>query len=223
MDTEGDPSITFESDGTCNYCNYALNRMRDVYFPNELGKKKLDEMIYKLKTEGLNHKYDCIMGISGGLDSAYLAYLGSKKWGLRILGVHVDDGFDSPIALQNIKNLSSNCNIELITVSPDKEQFMNLTRSFLLAGVPGICIPQDNVLVTALFNIALQYKIKYLLSGTNFALESILQRGNMHNASDLVHIKNIHKKFGTIPIDKLPLLLFSTGMLGTNIFKDSVT
>jgi len=206
MDTEGDPSITFEKDGTCNYCNYALGRMNDVYFPNEEGKKKLNQMILKLKTEGENRKYDCIMGISGGLDSAYLAYLGAKKLELKILGVHVDDGFDSPIALRNISNLCNNCDIELITVSPDKVQFMNLTRSFLLAGVPGICIPQDNVLVAELFRIADQHKIKYFLSGTNFALESILQRGNMHNGYDLVHINNIQNIYGTTAIDKLHLL-----------------
>ena len=206
MDTVGDPSITFESDGTCNYCNYALARMNSVYFPNEEGQRKLQETIDRLKTDGRNRKYDCVMGISGGLDSAYLAYLGSTKWGLRILGVHIDDGFDSPIAAQNIHNLSKYCNFELVTVTPNKEQFMDLTRSFFFAGVPGICIPQDNVLIAELFHIADTHQIKYFLSGTNFALESILQRGNMHNASDIVHIKSIHKKFGNLPIDKLPLL-----------------
>lgn len=206
MDSEGDPSIVFETDGTCNYCNYAIGRKDNTYFPNEKGKKKLDELINKIKTENKSHEFDCIMGISGGLDSAYLAFLGAKKWGLRILGVHVDDGFDSPIASSNIKNLCEECGIKLITKTVNKSQFMDLTRSFMLAGVPGICIPQDNVLVAELFQTAKKFKIDYFLSGTNFALESILQRGNMHNASDLVHIKDIQNRFGTMAIDDLPLL-----------------
>jgi len=206
MDTEGDPAIKFESDGTCNYCNYALERINKVYFPNEIGKKKLEDTLVKIKEYGKDKEFDCIMGISGGLDSAYLAFLGSKKWGLRILGVHVDDGFDSPIAKENIIALCKNCEIKLITEHINREQFMDLTRSFLFAGVPGICIPQDNVLTAVLFEIAEKYKIKYFLSGTNFALESILQRGNLHNACDTVHIEDIHKKFGTKPINDLPLL-----------------
>jgi len=206
MDTEGDPSITFENDGTCNYCNYALERMNEVYFPNEEGKKKLDGMIHTLKVAGKHHQYDCIMGISGGLDSAYLAYLGAKKWDLKILAVHIDDGFDSPVAVRNIKNLCAHCSISLVNSEINKEQFYDLTRAFFLAGVPGICMPQDNVLVAELFKIADRHKIRYFLSGTNFALESILQRGNMHNAADIIHIKDIHKKYGSSPINDLPLL-----------------
>lgn len=206
MDNLSDPSISFQEDGTCNYCNYALSRMDSVYFPNKEGERKISQMIDLLKMEGRNKEYDCIMGISGGLDSAYLAYLGAKRWGLRILGVHVDDGFDSPIAVANIKNLCRECDIKLINIPLNKGIFMDLTRSFFLAGLPGICIPQDNALVAALFETADKYKLKYFLSGTNFALESILQRGNMHNASDLVHIKAVHKQFGTVPLKGLPLL-----------------
>lgn len=206
MDNVGDPLIKFEKDGTCNYCNYALSRMNHVYFPNEEGERRLKKMINLLKTQGKGKKYDCIMGISGGLDSAYLAYLGSTKWGLRILAVHIDDEFDTPTATQNIQNLCKNCSIELITIRPNKEQYMDLTRSFFLAGLGGICIPQDNVLVAALFKTAEKYGIKYFLYGGNFALESVLQRGNMHNASDLVHIKAIQKQFGSASIDDLPLL-----------------
>jgi N-acetyl sugar amidotransferase len=219
MDTVGDPLITFEPDGTCNYCNYALSRMDKVYFPNEIGQKRLEKMINKLKKNGSGKKYDCIMGISGGLDSAYLAYLGSMKWGLRILGVHFDDGLDAPVATQNIKNLCSNCKIDLEVISPDKKQYMNLTRSFFLAGVTGLCIPQDNILIAALFRSAEKHNIKYFLSGTNFALESILQRGNMHIASDTVHIRAIQKQFGTMPINDLPLISTFDRYIGYKYFK----
>ncbi len=97
MDNHSDDYITFDENGYCNYCSTELRRKNNVYFPNKEGENKLNEMIKTMKAEGKGKKYDCMMGISGGLDSAYLAYLGSK-WGLRILAVHIDDGFDTDIA-----------------------------------------------------------------------------------------------------------------------------
>ena len=97
MDNGTDQTITFDDQGLCNYCTDALRVKEYTYFPNEEGKKKLDSLISRLKSENKAKKYDCIMGISGGLDSSYLAYLG-YKWGLRILAVHVDDGFDTEIS-----------------------------------------------------------------------------------------------------------------------------
>jgi len=219
MDNVGDPLIKFESDGTCSYCNYAISRMNGVYFPNEIGQRRLEKMINLLKKSGKGKHYDCIMGISGGLDSAYLAYLGSEKWGLRILGIHVDDGFDVPVATQNVNNLFANCHIALEIIRPNKEQYMNLTRSFLLAGLRGICIPQDNVLVAALFKSAEKYKIRHFLSGANFASESVLQRtGN--NAEGIVHMKAIQKQFGATPIDELPLISLFDRYIGYKYLKN---
>jgi len=119
MDNVGDDTILFDSDGICNYCSYALSRMNTVYYPNSEGKKKLDAMIKQLKEEGKGKEFDCLMGISGGLDSAYLAYLGAKDWGLRILAVHIDDGFNIDIAKQNINNLCDKFNIKLIIENND--------------------------------------------------------------------------------------------------------
>ena len=206
MDNLSDATINFDADGTCNYCNYSLNRMNDVYFPNETGKEKLNKVIKLLKDEGKNKEFDCLMGLSGGLDSAYLAYLGAKEWGLRILAVHVDDGFDAAIAKQNIENLCKKYNIKLINETPDENEYMDLLKSFIRSEVPSIAIPQDNVLQACLKKYAKKYKLKYFLSGANFSLESILQRGNGHVAADSVHIKDIHDKFGEIPLSKLPLI-----------------
>lgn len=205
MDNRSDETIKFDGDGNCNYCNEALARINEYYFPNETGEKKLHEMIDMLKREGKGKKYDCMMGLSGGLDSSYLAYLGFQH-GLRILAVHIDDGFNSPIAEENIKKLSKTYNIDLIVEKPDREQFFDLTRAFILAGVPGIAIPQDNILTAYLYKYAKLNGIKYFLSGANFALESILQRGNAHNAADKTHILAISNKFGRKGIDKLPLI-----------------
>ena len=94
MDNSSDPTIKFDENGYCNYCTTELNRKDNVYFPNEEGKQKWDAILAKIKEDGKDKPYDCLMGISGGLDSSYLAYLG-YKWGLRILAVHIDDGYDS--------------------------------------------------------------------------------------------------------------------------------
>lgn len=206
MSSESDPTISFDENGICNYCTYALQRRDNVYFPNEQGDKMLTEMIAEIKNNGKNKKYDCLMGISGGLDSAYLAFLGAKKWNLRILAVHVDDGFDTDIAKSNIENLCKNCNIDLINKDLDKKQFGELTASYIRAGVPGICNPQDNALFAVLFETAMENKLNYFLSGTNFALESILQRGNGHPYADKVQINNIFKKFGKGKINNIKLI-----------------
>lgn len=223
MDNAHDDTITFDENGYCNYCSEALSRKETVYFPNEEGTKKLQVMLSEIKMRSKNKPYDCLMGISGGLDSSYLAYLG-HKWGLRILAVHVDDGFDTEISKSNIKKLCESCNIELKIETPDPVQFNDLTAAYIRARVPNIAIPQDNILFAALYKYARKYKVKYFLSGGNFALESILQRGNTFTAYDVVNIKAIHKKFGKKPINKLKFLsnyekFFDTVFLGIKTYR----
>jgi len=203
MDNISDPTIIFESDGTCNYCNDALKAKNNVYFPNEEGKRQLEVLFDKIKQEGNGKEYDCMMGLSGGLDSSYTAYV-AYKYGLRVLVVHIDDGFDAPVTTENIKKICNTFKFDLIVEKPDKERFTDLTRAFILAGVPDIAIPQDNVLFACLYKYAQKNNIKYFLSGENFTLESITQKG--YDASDKVHILDIHKKFGQVAFNgKLPL------------------
>ena len=206
MDDRSDSYIVFDNHGVCNYCTTALEKKDSWYYPNEEGQKKLQNMIKTLKVAGKGKEYDCLMGISGGLDSAYLAYLGAMKWGLRICAVHVDDGFDTDLAKQNIKNLCEKCHIELKVITPDAEQFNDLTRAYFLAEVPNTAIPQDNILFACLYDYARKYKIYNFLTGGNYALECILQHGNTYGAFDMVNIRDIHNKFGRKPIDKLPFI-----------------
>ena len=143
MNDSSDKTITFDENGCCNYCTKALSEINTTtYFPNEKGKIRLEDMVTMLKRENREKKYDCIMGISGGLDSSYLAYLGST-WGLRILGVHIDDGYDTEISKSNIKKLCEKAKIELRTITPDAEQFNDLTLAYMKAGVPNLAIPPD--------------------------------------------------------------------------------
>lgn len=208
MDNVADDTIIFDENGVCNYYNDAIQQMNSgSYLPNEAGKQKLNTLISRIKEDGRGKAYDCLMGVSGGLDSSYLLYLGAVKWGLRIMAVHIDDGFDTELAKENIKNLCESCHVELKTIIPNAEQFKDLTRAFILAELPNVATPQDNVLFACLYRFAKQQGIKHFLSGGNFALECILQKvKGSTNAMDMVHIMDIHKRFGTKPIDKLPLM-----------------
>ncbi len=208
MDNISDETITFDENGVCNYYNEAIHLMNSgSYLPNKDGQFKLKNLIERIKKDGKGKEYDCLMGVSGGLDSSYLLYLGAIKWGLRIMAVHIDDGFDTELATQNIKNLCKSCHVDLKTIKPDAEQFTDLTRAFILAELPNVATPQDNVLFACLYRFAKEHKIKHFLSGGNFALECILQKTKGGtNTMDMVHIKDIHKKFGTKPLDKLPLM-----------------
>ena len=205
MDNDHDTYIRFDENGVCNYCKTALENKELVYFPGEKGKEKIQELVKQLKKEGEGKQYDCMMGISGGLDSSYLAMLG-YKWGLRILGVHIDDGFDEDIATENIQKLCKACSIDLVTIKPDAEQYNDLTKAFILAEVPNIAMPQDNILFACLYDYAKKFHVKTFLSGGNFALESILKHTETANVYDMRNMRDIHKRFGTKPIDKLPFL-----------------
>ena len=203
MDTVADPNITFDEQGHCQYCNDAIAQINTTtYFPNEEGQRRVERMWETVKKDGKGKPYDCIMGISGGLDSSYLAYLG-YKWNLRILAFHVDDGYDTEISKQNIQKLCTKANIDLRTIVPDQKQYDALTRAYMEAGVPNLAIPQDNILFACLYQAVRETKIPYFMNGGNFALECILQHGHTHSAMDLTNLRDIHRRFGTEKIDKL--------------------
>lgn len=208
MDDRSDKTITFLEDGTCNYCNDTLNRKSSEYFPDCTGKKILDDIMSRIKRDGEGRQYDCMVGVSGGVDSSYVIFLG-YKYGLRMLAVHIDDGLDTEIAIKNINNICSKTKAELIMVKPpDLDQYKDLLRSFFLARVPNIAMPQDNIIASASNDTAKKYDVKYNLSGGNFSLECILERGRGINALDTKHILAIHKQFGKGSIDMLRLATF---------------
>ena len=202
MDNSSDETIRFDEMGRCNYCREALDKKPQIYFPNEEGKVKLECLLNEIRESSKGKKYDCIMGLSGGLDSSYLAYLG-YTWGLRVLAIHIDDGYDSAISKNNLSNLLKATGFDYETIKPDANQFNALTKAYMKAGVPNIAIPQDNVLFAFLYDCVKKYGIKYFLSGSNYAFESILQRGNTYAPTDIVNIKDIHRRFGSAPIDRL--------------------
>ena len=209
MDNVGDPTIRFDENGVCNYCTDALKAKDVVYHPDEYGKRYLEQTFTALKNRRKNFQYDCMLGLSGGLDSSYAAYIG-YTYGLRMLAVHIDDGLDADVTTKNVRNICDAYGIDLVVERPDPMLFGDLTCAFIRAGVPNIAIPQDNVLFACLYKYAKENKIDTFISGGNFALESILQRGNTYDASDKRHILAIWQRFGRIKdhkkIAELPLM-----------------
>ena len=202
MDNKTDKAITFDASGYCNYCSDALKRQSVEYYPNEYGKQKLEEIINLMKEECKGDKYDCIVGVSGGIDSSYILYLG-YQYGLRMLAVHIDDGFDNPIATKNIERLVSKTGSDLIIIRPNKEEYADIIYSLLKASVPGLASPQDNLIIKALQDYGIKNRIKYSLDGSNFAHESILERADGINACDKKHILSIQRKYGTKQIKEI--------------------
>ena len=223
MDDSSDPTIVFDKEGHCDYCTSALQKIGTVYLPNEEGAARIRDMVEQVKRDGKGSPYDCIMGISGGLDSSYLLYLG-HQWGLRVLAVHIDDGYDTQISRSNLKKLVSATGFDYETICPDAEQYNALTLAYMRAGVPNIAIPQDNILFAFLYDCMRKYHIKHFLSGANFALECITQRGNTYTALDVTNIRDIHRRFGTKGIEKLKFIssirrVMDTRLLGIRTWR----
>jgi N-acetyl sugar amidotransferase len=217
MDTS-DPLIQFDIDGNCNHCNSALELAKTTWFPDERGAKILKETIERIKNEEKNKEFDCIIGLSGGVDSSYLAYYAVKN-GLRPLVVHVDCGWNSEQAVKNIENVVKNLNIELHTFVVNWEEMKDLQRSFFKASVPDQDIPQDHAIFAALYNFGDQNKIKYVFNGVNFATESIMPENWGYQAMDYNHLKSIHKKFGERKLRDYPTVNFFQRYLYYTVIK----
>lgn len=215
---ETDDTIKFDDNGFCNYCTEALKRKSLEYYPTKEGHIKLQQKIEKIKRNCKDLDYDCMIGISGGLDSSYVLYL-AYQYGLRPLAIHIDDGLDTEIAKKNIENLCDATHTKLIRVIPDEREYKDLIKAFFLASVPNIAMVQDNILFASLNKIIKKNKIRYDLTGVNFAMESILQRSkNGVNSNDIKNIKAIHKEFGQIKLKKTKFLNFFEAYIGMRYF-----
>jgi N-acetyl sugar amidotransferase len=208
MDNKNDTNISFNEEGYCNYCSEFFDNNSNNEIKNtELKLKKLSAIIEKIKKEGVGKKYDCIVGVSGGIDSAYLVYK-AVEFGLRPLAVHYDNGWNSEIATQNIELLLKKLNVDLYTYVNDWEEFKDVQLSFFKAGVIDIELITDHAISAILFKTSIKYNTKYILQGHNQSSESILPNSWYHWKHDALNIKSIHQKFGTKPIKTLPLMTF---------------
>ncbi len=161
--------ITFDENGECTFCK--IHDDLENKFPlNEETPNRLQTLVDKIKKDGKGKKYDCIVGVSGGRDSTYTLH-NAVKLGLRPLAVHFDNGWNSEIAVQNIKNATDILKVDLHTHVADWEEFKELQRSFLFASVPDAEVPTDWVIFSVLFAEASQYEVKYIVHGHSFRTE----------------------------------------------------
>jgi len=197
MDTT-DSDIQFDSEGICNHCKQCVQLMKTC--PTEV---ELNVLVSKIKERGKHQKYDCIIGLSGGVDSSYVAYQ-VKRLGLRPLAVHLDNGWDSELAVKNIENIARKLDFDLYTYVIDWEEFRDLQLAFLRASVVDIEMLTDHAITAVLFKNALQWGVKYIISGSNIATEAIMPRTWNHRKSDLRNIRAIQKLYGTKKIKSFP-------------------
>jgi N-acetyl sugar amidotransferase len=205
LDNINNVDITFDENGVCSFCHsYELNEKQNV-FKGDDGTYKLQKIVREIKASGKNKKYDCILGVSGGVDSTYLA-LKAKELGLRPLVIHFDNGWNSELAISNIEKIINKLNFDLYTYVVDWAEFRDLQLAFLKASVVDIEMITDHAILASLYRLAISHNVKYILSGVNYATESILPPSWIHDKRDHVHIRVINKLFGTTPLKKFPIL-----------------
>jgi N-acetyl sugar amidotransferase len=203
MDNIADPYITFDEKGICNYYYEYSKAEKEQVFKGAEGERKFKEIITQIKADGKGKKYDCILGVSGGVDSTYLAYL-AKKEGLRVLCVHFDNGWNSELAVKNIQSIIEKCGFDLYTYVIDWEEFKDIQLAYLKANVIDIEAITDIAIFSALDIICKEKKIKHILDGRNVVTEITLP--NSWVCKNTSNLKDIHKKFGKIPLKTYPIM-----------------
>jgi N-acetyl sugar amidotransferase len=207
MDTT-DPDIIFDAYGVCNHCLDFDQKAPKFWKPGIEGRKEIDSIFEAIKSEQRDKEYDAVIGLSGGVDSSYLAYIAVEVFKLRLLAVHVDGGWNSELAVKNIENIVNTLGIDLYTEVIDWEEMRDLQVSFLKAAVANQDVPQDHAFFAALYRTAIKHKIRHVLSGGNYATESIMPFEWAYNAMDLTHLKGIHKRFGKQKLKSYPTVNF---------------
>ncbi len=207
MDNIADPDINFDKDGISNYIGEYKEAEEREHLNDPYRSRLLDTLIENIKKDGKGKPYDCITGVSGGVDSSYLI-LKAREWGLRPLIVHFDNGWNSEIAVKNINSIIEYTGFKLFTIVVNWEEFRDLQLSYIKAGVVDWEVPTDHAIAATWFRLAKKYKIKTILSGNNVVTEAIMPRSWLYTKTDYVNLKNIHKRFGTIPFKTYPLFDF---------------
>lgn len=207
MDTS-DPDITFDSEGLCNYC---LNFDSEILPAWSYGRGKSDELerlAEQIKKSGFGKEFDCIIGLSGGLDSSYTAYIAKEVMGLRPLLFHVDAGWNTDRAVGNIEKLVKGLNLDLYTEVVNWEEMKDLQRAFFKAQIPDQDIPQDAAFFSALYKFGREHKVKYVLTGGNFSTECCREPEEWggYPGIDKRLVRDIHRRFGERDLNTFPLL-----------------
>lgn len=205
MDTT-DSIIRFDRQGVCDHCNTFKNVTLPNWDTGEKGRAQLAILVDAIKRDGQGKDFDCIIGMSGGIDSSYLTYIAKEKMGLRPLVFHVDAGWNSQIAVNNIERLIDGLGLDLFTEVIDWQEMRDLQLAFFKSGVPHIDTPQDHAFFATMYKFASKHNIKYILTGANFSTECIRNPVEwMYYQSDSRQLRDIHKKFGNRPLKTFPV------------------
>ncbi len=206
MDTS-DPDIHFNEDGVCNHCIEFDTVTRKHWFPGDEGRQRWAGIAGQIKAEGKGREYDSILGLSGGVDSSYLA-IKLHEWGLRPLVVHVDAGWNSELAVANIEALVKHCGYDLHTHVVDWEEMRDLHLAYLRAGVANQDVPQDHIFFASLYHFATSNGIRHVLSGGNIATEGIFPGAWHGSAMDAINLRAIHRQYGERPMRQYKTISF---------------
>jgi N-acetyl sugar amidotransferase len=205
MDTT-DPKIEFDAAGVCDHCRTYYQHTLPNWHPDERGRRELDALVHRIKEQGKSKEFDCIIGMSGGIDSSYLTYIAKEQLGLRPLVFHVDAGWNSQIAVNNIERLIDGLGLDLYTEVIDWEEMRDLQLAFFKSGVPHIDTPQDHAFFATMYKFAEQYGVSYILTGANLSTECVRNPVDwMYYQSDGIQLRDIHRQFGTRPLKKFPV------------------
>ena len=216
-----DTGITFNKNGICDYCINFDKNIKKFFFKKKNKSIILNSYIEKIKAESKEKKYNCLIGISGGLDSSYLAHLTKKEFGLRPLAIHVDTGWNSKESVGNVEKMIESLKIDLHTEVINWREMRDLQLAFFEAQHPNLDIPQDHAIFASLYKYAVKHKINYILTGGNFSTECIREPLEWaYHASDVKHIKSIHKTFGKENLTTFPLCDIFTYKIFYKYFKN---
>jgi N-acetyl sugar amidotransferase len=199
---DSDGAISFDAEGHCNHCRDFLRRLGASRRRLEDG-ADVAALVARIRRSGEGADYDCVIGISGGCDSSYAAYL-AVSLGLRVLAVHMDNGWDTALAVRNVKRLVDRLGVDYVSVVLDWEQFRDLQLAFFKASVPEIETPTDVAIPAALHQVAVAYGVKYIISGGNTWTEGILPKSWHYDPKDMRYLRAIHARYGTRSLRSFP-------------------
>ena len=202
-----DPDIAFDAEGRCNHCTDYLDRIANLTYKPGASERELASIVERVKAAGRGKEYDCVIGVSGGVDSCYAAWV-LKSHGLRPLAVHMDNGWNSDTAVKNIRSVARTLGIDYQSVVLDWEEFRDLQLAFLRASVPEIETPTDIAIPGALHRVAAEHGVRFIVSGGNYATEGILPRAWHYNAKDMRFLKALNRRFGSGKLRTFPTFGF---------------
>ena len=205
MDTT-DTKITFDKDGVCDHCTTFYRDVRPNWHTDEYGRKQLETELERIRINGKGRNFDCSIGMSGGIDSSYLTHLAKCELNLRPLVFHVDAGWNSQIAVNNIERIVDGLGLDLYTEVINWSEMRDLQVAFFRAGVPHVDAPQDHAFFATMYHFAEKHNIKYILTGANYSTECVRNPIEwMYYQSDSIQLRDIHARFGQRPLKKFPV------------------